>query len=861
MKYEHCFGCMEPVTEVPCPHCGYDPRTPDPDFALRRGTILNGKYLVGRVLGQGGFGITYIGMDLVLERKVAIKEYFPTGKVGRNGSTTALTWYATALAADAQGAGMESFLKEARKMTKVSSIPGVVQVLDLFQSNNTAYIIMDYIEGETLKSRLKKTGPLSWEDAKKIFLPAIETMAQVHQAGLIHRDLSPDNLMLQSDGSVKILDLGASKDTKSNSGVSSMQVAKGGFSPLEQYTQRGASAPATDVYAMAATIYYSLTGILPPSAIDRMDKDTLDWTLPRLQVLSKGAIATLQKAMALRSEDRVQTMQELADGLTRNGKIPMPPKPPKPPKPISKKWIIAGAAAAVALVCIVVAISAGSRKPAESNNMLSGASSPAGTLTRPSNPGKPIDFSNAIPSDAYALLAKGTEDVYDYQNGYRMELYFNSQDQEVCRALVSPKGERELLLVATYDDAGNMIEERGYEGTQLMMIKFWTYNADGKVLSFKLYTDGGTLQYQTETTYDSKGRESAWSKWDGSGDLLGSSTTSYDASGEGTQTGSYGNGETFRYRYDADGNCLEYLYSDPNGKQQYRGVNEYDASGREIAWLYYDRNDKLSSREEYTYTGDRKTGKTYYSYYNGKESITNYTMLYGPHDTAVGEKEIDGTSESYSEYFHTINGSSLRSFYFHTGDWYSDQLSYYNWDGNYLGYGSFYESGALECYSVHEHDVYGNSTSSTATYYKEDGSLDYTSESYYDSLGNYTGNDSFYPDGTLESTSRYTFDDAGNKTGYESKRYTETGSLSYESMDRYDPDTGNTVSGEFFLYNDDGSLSSKSVYHYDSEGNKTGRTWTYYRYDGSYSVTEYDSDDNEISEKTYDAQGKLISSK
>ena len=219
MKYEHCFGCMEPVTEIPCPHCGYDPRTPDPDFALRRGTILNGKYLVGKVLGQGGFGITYIGMDLVLERKVAIKEYFPTGKVGRNGSTAALTWYATSLAREARDSGTESFLKEARKMTRVSSIPGIVQVLDLFQTNNTAYIIMDYIEGETLKSRLKKTGPLSWEDAKKIFLPAIETMAQVHQAGLIHRDLSPDNLMLQPDGGVKILDLGASKDTKSNSGV------------------------------------------------------------------------------------------------------------------------------------------------------------------------------------------------------------------------------------------------------------------------------------------------------------------------------------------------------------------------------------------------------------------------------------------------------------------------------------------------------------------------------------------------------------------------------------------------------------------------------------------------------------------
>ena len=870
MKYEHCFGCMEPVTEIPCPHCGYDPRTPDPDFALRRGTILNGKYLVGRVLGQGGFGITYIGMDLVLERKVAIKEYFPTGKVGRNGSTAALTWYATALAREARDSGTESFLKEARKMTRVSNIPGIVQVLDLFQANNTAYIIMDYIEGETLKSRLKKTGPLSWEDAKKIFLPAIETMAQVHQAGLIHRDLSPDNLMLQSDGGVKILDLGASKDMKSNSGVSSMQVAKGGFSPLEQYTQRGASAPATDVYAMAATIYYSLTGILPPSAIDRMDKDTLDWTLPRLQALPKPAVATLQKAMALRSEDRVQTMQELAAGLTRNGKIPVPPKPPKPPKPTNpfpKKLVIGAVAAVLVVVCAVAAISAGSDKPSSGKtsssggSSLSGANKPSASGKLPSDVPTSIEFSNAIPSEAYALLAKGTQDVYDYQNGYRMELYFNSQDQEVCRALLNPQGERELLLVAAYDDAGNQIEERGYEGTQLMAVKFWTYNADGKVLTHSLYTDGGALKSYSETTRDSKGRETAWSRWDGSGNLIYSSTLSYDASGEGTENGTYGNGETHFSRYDADGNCLEYLGSDPNGKQQYRGVYEYDASGRQIAWYYYDSNDKLSSREEYTYTGDRKTGETYYSYYNGKENITNRTILYASHDIAMGEMEVDGANKRWNEEFHTINGSSLRYFYLNTGDWYSNQISYYDWDSVYIGYDTFYESGALKESNVYDHDVYGNNTGGKGTSYEEDGTVSGTSVSYYDSLGNYTGNDSFYADGTLKSASCYAFDDAGNKIGYEYKSYTESGSLSYESMTRFDPDTGITVSQESFSYNDDGSVSYKSVYHYDSDGNETGHTGTYYRYDGSYSVTEYDSDGKVISEKTYDAQGKLISSK
>ena len=363
MKVNRCYGCMEEITAYPCPHCGYQPGEA-PGYALTPGTILNGKYLVGKLLGQGGFGLTYIGWDLMLEQKVAIKEYYPSGQVVRQNGAS-LEWYGTQQAQTARDSGKDIFLKEARKMTRVRKIPQVVQVLDLFLANETAYIVMDFIEGETLKQRLQKTGPLSWQDARDIFLPVVQAMEQVHQAGLIHRDLSPDNLMLQPDGGVQILDLGAAKDLNLNSGVSSMQVAKSGFSPLEQYIQQGGSGTWTDVYAIAATIYYTLTGILPPSAVDRLSKDSLRWDLPQLKALPSGVLHALQKAMAIRSEDRTQTMQELYQSLAAS-KDKAPGKKKTSAKPKQRKpWKTAFVATAALLVCAALAVGF-SWKPATS---------------------------------------------------------------------------------------------------------------------------------------------------------------------------------------------------------------------------------------------------------------------------------------------------------------------------------------------------------------------------------------------------------------------------------------------------------------------------------------------------------------
>ena len=395
MKFNRCFGCMEEIQGYPCPHCGFDPRSVRGiEYALPMGTILAGKYLVGRVLGQGGFGITYVGWDIALERKVAIKEYYPSGQVSRNPGSRGLTWYTSVQSQQAKQNGTQIFLKEARKMSKVDDIPNVVRVRDLFQENETAYIVMDFVEGETLKARLEKTGPLPWEQAKGIFLPAIQAMEQVHQAGLVHRDISPDNLMLTPGGKVKILDLGAAKDLSVNNGASSMQVAKGGFSPFEQYTQRGSSGPWTDVYAMAATVYYTLTGKLPPVATDRVVEDTISWDEPGLKALSAQALEALQKAMVISAKNRMQSMEELEKGLYSTAVKPEPAPAPQPvqeaqpepqptpepapqakaePKPEAGKksgkklWIAAAAVIAIVLCGALIWANAG--KPADDTNI------------------------------------------------------------------------------------------------------------------------------------------------------------------------------------------------------------------------------------------------------------------------------------------------------------------------------------------------------------------------------------------------------------------------------------------------------------------------------------------------------------
>lgn len=353
---------MEHSPTYPCEHCGYDPaRECVQPYFLRPGTILYGRYVVGKVLGQGGFGITYIGWNLALDRKVAIKEYFPAGQVMRDpGASCQLRWFTTPQAQWAQSEGLEKFMKEARKMSRVSHIPQVVQVYDLFQENGTAYIVMDFVKGCTLKAQMEADGVLSWDQTKSIFLPLIQAMEKVHQFGIIHRDISPDNIMLQPDGQAKILDLGAAKDISINSGASSMQVAKAGFSPLEQY-QVGGSGPWTDVYAMAATIYYALTGVVPPAAMDRLDKETIRWDLPGIRALPQSVQRALMRALAVSAQNRTRSMGEFLAQLQEPEPVTQPktktePKVAPVTRPTDKRKLLGGIGTVLILLILVCGI-------------------------------------------------------------------------------------------------------------------------------------------------------------------------------------------------------------------------------------------------------------------------------------------------------------------------------------------------------------------------------------------------------------------------------------------------------------------------------------------------------------------------
>ena len=446
MEVRRCMKCMHPLTagETVCPECGRAYGSANAEtFALKPGTILEGKYLVGEMLGQGGFGITYIGFDLLLEQKVAIKEYYPmsTGMVSREGHST-VVWSSAMMGKTGTQKGFDSFLKEARKMAKLGGIPGVVGVKSVFIQNETAYIVMDFIEGETLLKKLQKNGPMDFDSCVKLMTPIMQALAEVHEHGIIHRDISPDNIMVRPDGKLILLDLGAAKDLdiQGNDGSvqSSQMVAKHGFSPIEQYSKSGKVGPWTDIYAMAATIYYCCTGILPPPATDR----TIDDTLACQPLLTQTQFGILADCMHMRPQDRPQSMDTLLQMLTRlQGEAKAePPKPVEtkaaPPKPMEtepvaqktqpinpeaqptqpprrdvkperplSKWLIPGVAAVVAVIALAISIGSGGKKSAPAPSVK------APTVQTVATEPAPIE---TVPMEVHTMAA--TDVVYEDDN-------------------------------------------------------------------------------------------------------------------------------------------------------------------------------------------------------------------------------------------------------------------------------------------------------------------------------------------------------------------------------------------------------------------------------------------------------------
>ena len=320
MEQKRCHACMRPVSGDVCEHCGYNMNTPSPRHHLAAGTVLNGQYMIGRALGQGGFGITYFAWDLNLDTPVAIKEYFPSGYVRRD-NLQSQEVVSNQQTSQLFQNGKEYFLREAKSLAKLANVPEIVHIRTYFQANGTAYIVMEYITGMPLHKYVMNRGyRISVGEALSILKPVMEALARVHDANLIHRDISPDNIMLMPNGKVKLLDFGAARSSENADPSralpkSTQAVAKHGYTPVEQYQTRGALGPWTDVYALCATFFFCITGSSPTPAMDRMVyQQDFDW--PHLAPeLNAYQIAALNRGMAMAPKDRTGSVRELYRGL------------------------------------------------------------------------------------------------------------------------------------------------------------------------------------------------------------------------------------------------------------------------------------------------------------------------------------------------------------------------------------------------------------------------------------------------------------------------------------------------------------------------------------------------------------------
>ena len=282
---------------------------------LRKGTRLIGRYTIEGVLGQGGFGITYLGIDELHEKKVAIKEFFPQGIVTRNieyQDTVTVTFVGEK---DNYEKGKERFLKEARTMAKFSKDEGIVKALDFFEINNTAYIVMEYLEGITLKQYLRENQRIAPEDLIELLVPLIESLDEIHSQGMIHRDISPDNIMVLPDGRIKLMDFGAARDYTEFGEKSLSIVLKPGYAPPEQYQTHGIQGPWTDIYALCATMYKCITGENPPDAIDRVMDDSLKKISEFGIVIPPQEEAAIIKGMSVSAKDRYQDIKDFCEDL------------------------------------------------------------------------------------------------------------------------------------------------------------------------------------------------------------------------------------------------------------------------------------------------------------------------------------------------------------------------------------------------------------------------------------------------------------------------------------------------------------------------------------------------------------------
>lgn len=272
-----CMGCMRQIEEQlsTCPYCGFNETTlRQESYYLDPGTIVGGKYILGRVLSYGGHTVSYLGMDAEINRKVIVKEYLPSDFSTRSEGEKEITIYS----GDGQiqfDRGLTNFINEASSIQRLHNTEGIAQIYDCVPENDTGYVISEYVEGQTLKEVLDSGTKYSVKEAKAFIIKILRGLSQVHKSNTIHCDISPETIMITNSGDIKLLDFGATRYVTTANSKSLSIILKRGYAPEEQYRSRGVRGPWTDVYALGAVMYRMITGIVPQESVERVLDDQL----------------------------------------------------------------------------------------------------------------------------------------------------------------------------------------------------------------------------------------------------------------------------------------------------------------------------------------------------------------------------------------------------------------------------------------------------------------------------------------------------------------------------------------------------------------------------------------------------------
>lgn len=321
-----CYGCFQNREGKDlCPHCGYAVGSyPKEEHHCWPGTKLNDRYILGTTVGFGGFGIIYRAWDTQLDIQVAIKEFYPSGLVMRTPGRSEVVVYSGERRAQYQY-GLDRFLLEARTMAKFGRHPNIVNVLDFFEANNTAYIVMEFLEGCTLKSFLHDSGEkVDIEIALHIITPVLEALTAVHKENIIHRDISPDNIFITSSNQIKLIDFGAARLARGESNETLSVILKQGYAPPEQYSSKSVQGPWTDIYALGATLYRMITGVVPEESVDRLADDTLKAPAVIHSSIPAYLSNVTMRAMALEYGLRFSSAKQMLAALNNKRVVDLP---------------------------------------------------------------------------------------------------------------------------------------------------------------------------------------------------------------------------------------------------------------------------------------------------------------------------------------------------------------------------------------------------------------------------------------------------------------------------------------------------------------------------------------------------------